>query len=304
MSDPALPDPPATATRAAVVAIIGRANVGKSSLINAILGEKVSIVSPIAQTTRNTIRGIHTEARGQLVFHDTPGTHRASSDLGRLMNRMARVSVEGSDIILLVLDPTDPPRLEDEGWIMRLKREEVPVVCALNKSDQNPRHAEAFKALWADAPKPPVWVSTSAATGAGVPELLDRLFEIAPAGPLLFPEDILTDYPRKLNIADVIREKLFGVLREELPHAVAVWIEKLEEGEGGWDVKASIYVNKPSQKGIVIGERGRQLRKVKRAAEAELARMYEHPVNLDLWVRIEPNWARNFWLLKKLGYAN
>lgn len=290
-------------TRAGVIAIVGRANVGKSSLINAILGEKVSIVSPVAQTTRNAVRGILTEPRGQLVFVDTPGVHRAKNDLGKLMNRMARASVEGADVILYVCDPTEPPWQEDAGWVSRLKREETPVLCVLNKQDQGDPFADALRSLWQDAPRPPEWFATSAVTGSGIAELVGRLFEIVPESPLLFPDDVLTDYPRKLNIADIIREKLFGVLREELPHAVAVWVEEIQENGNDWSVEATIYVNKPSQKGIVIGERGRLLRKVKRAAESELTEMYERPVRVNLWVKVEPNWTRNFWLLKKFGYA-
>jgi GTP-binding protein Era len=264
----------------------------------------VSIVSPVAQTTRHAIRGILTEPRGQIVFVDTPGVHRAQSDLGKLMNRMARASVEGADVVLLALDPTEPPRQEDAGWVARLQREETPVVCVLNKSDLPADRVEDMRALWAAAPRPPVWRPASALTGAGVPELVTCLMDMLPEGPPLFPEDVLTDYPRKLNIADVIREKLFGVLREDLPHSVAVWIETIEEGDNEWNVEAVIYVNKSSQKGIVIGERGRLLRRVKRAAEAELTEMYGRSVRVRPWVKVEPNWTRNFWLLKKFGYAS
>ena len=308
--------------KAALIAIIGRANVGKSSLINAILEEKVSIVSPVAQTTRNVVRGILTEPRGQLVFLDTPGVHKAGNDLGKMMNRMARASVEGCDLVLLVLDASEPPRDEDRGWMTRLQRAGLPVVAVLNKCDLGPGRAELFQRAWreaaarantvegeapaepvAAAPEP-VWLETAALSGAGVPELVTRLFELAPTGPYLFPEDVLTDYPRKLAIADAIREKLFAVLREELPHAIAVWVEQLEEGEQEWRVKAVIYVNKPSQKGIIIGTKGRLLRKIKRSASAELTAIYGHPVELELWVKIEKDWNKNFWMLKKFGYTN
>ena len=289
--------------RAGIVAIVGRANVGKSTLLNAILEEKVSIVSPVAQTTRNAIRGILTEPRGQLVFIDTPGVHRAQNDLGRIMNKMARASVEGADVILLVLDPSDPPREEDEGWMRRLQKGTTTVVLLLNKADQNPQFAEAYRKLWTAEAPPAHWATVSALAGTGVKELVDQLFGLMPQSPLLFPADILTDYPRKLNIADIIREKLFGVLREELPHSIAVWIEKIDEVENEWNVEASIYVNKPSQKGIVIGEKGRLLRKIKRSSEAELAAMYDRPISVKLWVKVEPNWTRNFWLLKKFGYV-
>lgn len=307
MSDTPVPE---TATRAGIVAIVGRANVGKSSLINAMLEEKVSIVSPVAQTTRNMIRGILTDPRGQIVFQDTPGVHKAVSDLGKMMNRMARAAVEGVDVVMLVLDGSQRPRQEDEGWISRLVECDVPVVAVLNKSDAEGRFGEEYKQIWAakalerNAKGEAIWVSTSAVTGEGVIPLVDRLLGMMPESPLLFPADVLTDYPRKLAIADVIREKLFHNLRDELPHAVAIWVETLEETDTEWNVRAMIYVNKFSQKGIVIGEKGRLLRKVKRSSEGELKTIYGRPVNVELWVKVEKDWNRNFWLLKKFGYAN
>ncbi|MCS6771200.1 MAG: GTPase Era [Kiritimatiellae bacterium] len=302
---------PATpTTRAGVVALIGRANVGKSSLLNAILGEKVSIVSPVAQTTRNIVRGILTDPRGQLVFHDTPGIHKAVGPLGRVMNRLARSAAEGADVALLVLDAHAPPREEDLGWMKKLHKETLPIVAALNKMDLGGRYAGELRASWAAA-KPfdaverpsPIWVEVSAVTGQGLDELVATLFRSVPEGPLLFPEDILTDYPRKLAIADIIREKLFAELRDELPHAVAVWVEELDDSSDPWRVRALIYVRKNSQKGIVIGEKGRLLRKVRRAAETELQAIYDHPVSLDLWVKVEPKWDQNYWLLKQFGYV-
>jgi GTP-binding protein Era len=315
VSDPAQ-EAPASVPRAGIVAIIGRANVGKSSLLNAILEEKVSIVTPVAQTTRNVIRGILTEPRGQLVFHDTPGVHKAASDLGRVMNRVARTAVEGADVALLVLDSSQPPREEDLGWMKRLRRERLQVVIVLHKSDLGGAARAALQAAWADAMPPPeagaaaetaaphpIWLEASARTGAGVAELVSQLFALVPEGPLLFPADVLTDFPRKLAMADVIREKLFADLRDELPHAVAVWVEEVVEDDAGLRVLARIYVQKHSQKGIIIGEKGRQLRKVRRASEVELAVLYQKPVSVEVWVKVEPKWDRNFWLLKKFGYV-
>jgi GTP-binding protein Era len=303
-------EPQPNVTRSGIVALIGRANVGKSSLLNAILGEKVSIVSPVAQTTRNVIRGILTEPRGQLVFQDTPGIHKAVGNLGRVMNRMARRAAEGADVALLVLDSHLPPREEDLGWMKKLQRVTLPVVAALNKMDLGGAYAAALRAAWDEArpadavPRDaPEWIEVSALTGQGLDVLLNALFARVPEGPLLFPPDVLTDYPRKLAIADIIREKLFAELRDELPYAVAVWIEELDDSTDPWRVQAIIYVRKHSQKGIVIGEKGRLLRKVRRAAEAELERIYEHPVALECWVKVEPKWDANFWLLKKFGYV-
>ncbi|MDZ4198345.1 MAG: GTPase Era, partial [Kiritimatiellia bacterium] len=225
----------AVSTRAGVVAVIGRSNVGKSTLLNALLGEKVSIVSDTAQTTRNIIRAILTEPRGQIVFLDTPGIHRAEGELGKNLNKMARSSVTGADVALLVLDASCRPWQEDEGWMRRLVREEFPCLIWLNKTDCGSAFADEYRALWngisveKGASRPATWLSGSARTGAGLPELTSALLTLLPEGPPLFPDNILTDYPRKLNIGDVIREKLFDRLHDELPHCLAVWVEKIEE---------------------------------------------------------------------------
>jgi len=307
---PAETSPASSDRRSGMVAIVGRANVGKSSLTNAMLGEKLSIVSPVAQTTRSIIRGILTEPRGQLVLVDTPGLHKAPGDLGKVMNRLARSAVEGTDAILLVLDASAPLFDEDEGWMRRLVRQETPVVIALNKMDLGGNFEAAYRACWDrvaegnEKPLTPIWLHVSAANGNGITQLVDILYERLPFGPLLYPEEMLSDYPRKLNMADVIREKLFMELREELPHAVAVWIEKLDDSQPDWSARVVIYVNKHSQKGIVIGEKGRMLRKVRRSSELELAQIYERNVSLDILVKVEKNWGRNFWLLRQFGYVS
>jgi GTP-binding protein Era len=293
-----------------MVAIVGRTNTGKSTLLNRIVGEKVSIVSPVVQTTRNLIRAILTEERGQLVFLDTPGLHRATHDLGRIMNRTARAATEGVDVCLLVLDSAVPPRDEDESWIRRLVKDGCTCLAALNKSDLGGPHAAAYRELHRqiadskDIHGTWEWVEISAQNGAGVDHLVEKLFHAMPSGPLLFPPDILTDFPRKLAISDMIRERLFEQLRQELPHAVAVNIAQIDEKpDGQWDIYADIYVDRPSQKGIVIGNKGRNLKRVRKLAEKDVEAAYEHPVTLNLWVKIEKNWAKNFWILRELGYV-
>jgi GTP-binding protein Era len=289
---------------------VGCANVGKSSLLNCILKEKVSIVSNVAQTTRNMVRAIHSEARGQLVFLDTPGVHKASYDLGRIMNRTARASISGSDVAMLVLDPSTHVWDEDEGWMRKLLRaEENQIVFVLNKQDIKCPFEQHYRDCWKrlceelELTRPVVWMPVSAQTGEGIEDLLSLLFDIVPRGPALFPEDMLTDFPRKIAIADVVREKYFKVLRDEIPHDLAVRVDDIKEEGGGWTVYADILINRPSQKGIIIGQKGRLLRKVKREAELDLTDMYDRPVELKLWVKVEKGWTKNHWLLKQLGYV-
>lgn len=298
--------------RAGLVALVGATNVGKSTLINALVGEKVSIVTPVVQTTRNVIRAIRTETRGQLVLLDTPGVHKARYDLGRMMNRMARHTIEGVDVVLLVLDTARPPRETDEGWMRRLLRpdQEAAIGLVFNKTDCPSRYEADYHALWErlllEKGTPPTIIPihrVAAIAGTGVEALLACLFDHMPVGPPLFPADILTDYPRKLAIADVIREKYAPHLKDELPHALAVWIESIEETPPRWRINGTVYVDRHSQKGIVLGQKGRLLKKVTHAAETELASIYDTRVTLKLWVKAEKDWMRNYWMLQKLGYT-
>ncbi|MBP5322062.1 MAG: GTPase Era [Kiritimatiellae bacterium] len=297
--------------RCAVVGIVGRTNAGKSTLLNQLVGEKVSIVSPVAQTTRNTVRGILTEERGQLVFLDTPGLHKAEGTLGTLLNRMARQSAAGVDVLVVLFDGSRHPRLEDDGWMRRVLFAEQPVIFVLNKSDLGNAREPLFHALWEKIQEEKGqrrevdWISLSALKAESVKPLLDRLFELAlPMEELLFPEDVVTDYPRKLAISDTIREKFLHRLRDEVPHELGILVEKIDESKPGrWEVIVTVYVNRPSQKGIVIGNKGRVLKEVTREAQRELSEIFEVTVALDLWVKIERDWMKNFWLLRQMGYA-
>lgn len=300
--------PPAELLPCGIVALVGRASTGKSTLLNALLGEKVSIVSPIPQTTRGRVRGILNEPRGQLVFLDTPGLHQTRHDLGRLMNRKARAAAAGADVVVLVLDAATPPRAEDESWMRRLAGGPLPCVLALNKVDQGARFAGAYRQRWAAARPagselaPPACLELSALSGAGLDHLLALLFTLVPKGPPLFPDDVLTDYPRNWMIADVVREQYLRVLRDELPHVLAVAVHGWREAADGWDAEIGLYVQKESQKPILIGRRGANLRKVREAAQRELAAMYRRPVRLRMRVKVRPGWDRDPVFLKRLGY--
>lgn len=311
--DAPAPNPP-PAHRAGIAAIVGRANTGKSSLLNALLHEKVSVVSPVAQTTRRPVRGILSEDHCQIVFLDTPGIRRATHSLSSMLNRTARGLVTGSDAVLLLLDASVSPKDEDRGWMKKLAGESEPVFAVLNKTDLGLRR-DAYEAAWAETLEalrarnpdftPPSlrWFETSAATGAGLPELLAALRDAMPEAPPLFPPDMLTDDPRPFFVADVIRAQINQRLTAELPHAIAVAVDAIEETDEKVMVAATIYVEKNSQRPIVIGQRAKMIRDIRHAAQKDLAAIYEKPHKLELWVKVEPNWSRNYWLLKKFGYV-
>jgi GTP-binding protein Era len=298
-----------THKRCAVVGIVGRTNSGKSTLLNRLVGEKISIVSPVEQTTRNTIRGILTEDRGQLVFLDTPGLHKSEGTLGTLMNRMARQASAGVDVLLVVFDASSRPQLEDDGWMRRALLAEQPLVFVLNKKDANPFFAQEFKDLWAriqkekELQREATWIATSAIHVAGGVEITDKLFALAqPMEDYLFPEDVVTDYPRKLAIADVIREKFLGRLHQELPHELGVRVDHIDETAREWQVSVTLLINKASQKGIIIGPKAANLVYVRKCAEPELSEIFGVRVKLELWVKVEKDWMKNPQILQQLGY--
>ena len=310
-------------SKTAVVGVVGRTNAGKSTLVNALVGEKVSIVSPVEQTTRNTIRGIVADPRGQLVLLDTPGLHKAVGGLGRLLNRMARRSAAGTDITCVVFDAAQSPRLEDVGWMQRVAREKPEkVVFVLNKADKTPFFEAEFKEAWEEAKREgleggesqerregpaspassPVWVKAISTTEGGAKNVLDALFDLAEEGEKLFDDDIVTDYPRKLAIADVIREKFLASLHQEVPHEMGVLVKSVEEDGNRWRVAADVLVNRASQKPIVIGRGAETVKRVRLGAERELSSVFGVRVSIELWVRVEPGWMKNDRLLAEMGY--
>lgn len=313
--------------KVAVVGVVGRTNAGKSTLVNALVGEKVSIVSPVEQTTRNTIRGIVADPRGQLVLLDTPGLHKAVGGLGRILNRMARRSAAGTDITCVVFDASQKPQDEDIGWMRRVANEKPDrVVFVLNKADKSPFFEDEFRAEWKESELEldsekgkiplsnsnselelskrvdPVWIKCIATTEGGARPVLDALFSLAEDGEPLFDDDIVTDYPRKLAIADAIREKYLAELHQELPHEMGVLVKSVADEGSRWCVDAEILVNRPSQKPIVIGRGAETIKKVRKGAERELMAMFGVKIKLELWVRVEPGWMKNERLLAEMGY--
>ena len=307
--------------KVAVVGVVGRTNAGKSTLVNALVGEKVSIVSPVEQTTRNTVRGIVSDERGQLVLLDTPGLHKAVGTLGTLLNRMARRSAAGTDVTCVVFDASQEPQLEDVGWMQRVAKERPEkVLFVLNKADKSPFFESMFRDAWNEAAKSaqaaesdssdagdsdpcsPLWVKSISTAEGGAKPVLDALFGFAEEGEKLFDDDIVTDYPRKLAIADAIREKFLARLHQELPHELGIVVRKLREEGSRWRVEAEVLVNRPSQKPIVIGKAASIIKNVRKAAERELKDVFGVKVELELWVKVEPNWMKNQRLLAEMGY--
>ena len=297
--------------KVAVVGIVGRTNAGKSTLVNRLVGEKVSIVSPVEQTTRNTVRGIVADPRGQLVLLDTPGLHKAVGNLGKILNRMARRSAAGTDILCVLFDASQEPQLEDVGWMQRVAKErDGKVIFVLNKADKSPFFETMFRDAWNEAKGSsalePVWLKAISTTEGGANAVLDALFDFADEGEALFDDDIVTDYPRKLAIADSIREKYLAKLHQELPHELGVIVKKIVESNGPkgpvWEVEADILVNRASQKPIVIGRGAETIKYVRKCSERELSDIFGVKVSMELWVRVEPNWMKNERLLVEMGY--
>lgn len=305
---------PSPSFRAGTVVIVGRANTGKSSFLNRVLGETVTVVSPVAQTTRRLVRGILNRPHSQIVFLDTPGIRAATHRLGALLNRTARAQTAGADAVCLLLDASVPPRDEDYGWMKKLARDPTPVFALLNKTDLG-CHPFPYETAWSETlaaaaardsafvPPPLSWHPVSAATGDGIPELLDALEMRLPPGPPLFDPDTLTDDPLPYFVADLIRAEYNKRLTAELPHALAVSVESMEDApDGSVAVSATLHVEKASQRPILLGQKGRLIRAVRRAVEHELATLFERPHHLDMWIKISPDWSQNYWLLRKFGY--
>lgn len=314
--------------KVAVVGVVGRTNAGKSTLVNRLVGEKVSIVSPVEQTTRNTVRGIVSDPRGQLVLLDTPGLHKAVGTLGKLLNRMARRSAAGTDITCVVFDAAQEPQLEDIGWMQRIAKEKPEkVVFVLNKADRAPFFETMYREAWdaakaesksevegeqrnvensavrLETPTSPVWVKCIATTEGGAKAVMDALFDFAEEGEPLFDDDIVTDYPRKLAIADTIREKYLAKMHQEVPHEMGILVKKIRESNSPvWEVDVEVLVNRVSQKPIVIGKGAETVKYVRKCAERELSDIFGVKVALEIWVRVEPNWMKNERLLAEMGY--
>jgi len=291
--------------RAGFVALIGRPNVGKSTLLNALVGEKISIVSAKPHTTRHSIRGVLNRGGSQAVFIDTPGHSRRSKHaLHRLMARALRQSIEDADLVVLVIEARRTTG-EDRELIDMLAARGQPVVLVLNKIDRLGSRAELLPRLdrLKDLPFA-AFVPVSAKTGSGLPALVDSIFAALPEGPPLFPPDVKTDRDLTFRAAEIVREKLLGELHREVPYGLTVEIEAMQRdsAEDRWIVHALIWIDRESHKPIVIGKAGQLLKRVGHDARVELAELLGGRVHLELWVKVREHWADSERELRRLGF--
>lgn len=291
--------------RSGFISVVGRPNVGKSTFVNALVGEKVAITSPRPQTTRNTIRGVLTldDRDAQLVFVDTPGLHKPKTALGERLNKLVYGSLEDADAVVLVLDATQKIGPGDRLIAERLQRTTTPVIVVVNKTDA--AAPEAIAAQLADAGEWDfaAYVPLSALHSDGLDPAIDELVAVLPEGPAYFPSDMSTDQPEALLAAELVREKYLARLREELPHSLAVVVDEIAtRANGTVYVHGTIYVERTSQKGIVIGKGGVLLREVGGLARIDLERLFGADVYLDLRVKVEKDWQRRDQVLDRLGF--
>ena len=292
-------------TKTAIVTIAGRLNVGKSTLTNYLVGEKIAIVSNNPQTTRNRICGIVTRDNMQYVFVDTPGYHKARTKLGDYMVNMVRESISDVDATILVVEPIASVGKQEEALIERLEATNCPAILAINKIDtvEKDKLLEVIDA-YAQRGVFDAIIPISAKTGDGVEDLLAECEKYAVEGPFLFPDDVTTDQPERQVMAEIIREKLLWCLDKEIPHGTAVEITRFSERENGIiDIDATIYCEKASHKGIIIGKHGDMLKKISSMARADCEKFMGTKVYLTTWVKVKENWRDSDFLVRNFGYS-
>ncbi|KRM76609.1 GTPase Era [Secundilactobacillus collinoides] len=286
------------------VAIVGRPNVGKSTLLNRVVGQKVAIMSDKAQTTRNKIQGIYTTDEAQIVFIDTPGIHKPKSELGDFMVQSALSSLNEVDAVLMMVNATQKRGAGDNFIIDRLKNVKQPVYLVINKIDQvKPDDLLTIISQYKDALPWQEVVPISALEGNNVVEMLEKIIDTLPKGPQYYPDDQVTDHPERFVVSELIREKILQLTRQEIPHSVAVNVEKMSrQDEKKVHIQATIIVERPTQKGILIGKGGSMLKKIGTLARQDIERLLGDKVFLELWVKVVPGWKDKKSALQAYGY--
>ena len=287
------------------VSLVGRPNVGKSTLMNRLIGEKIAIISNKPQTTRNRVQSILTKDDFQIVFIDTPGIHKPRHKLGEFMVKSAETTLNEVDAVLMLIEPADRVLEADRLIIEKFSKIKAPVILVINKVDSTDKERvfkviDNYRKLYDFAEIVPI----SALEGTNTDELLEVIKKYLPEGPQYFPSDMITDQPERQIAAEIIREKALRLLQEEIPHGIAVEIMEMKKRPEGnmVDVRATIYCEKDSHKGIIIGKHGAMLKKIGTNAREDIQKLLGSPIYLDLWVKVKKDWRDNDFLLKNFGY--
>lgn len=289
------------------VTLIGRPNVGKSTLMNHLIGQKIAITSDKPQTTRNRIQTVYTDERGQVIFLDTPGIHKAKNKLGEYMVKVAKETLSEVDVILWLVEPTTFIGAGEQHIIEQLEKIKTPVILVINKID-TVKKEEIMASIEAYQKKLPFSeiIPVSAKKKQNTDRLMELVFKYLPYGPMYYDEDTVTDQPERQIAAELIREKALRLLGEEVPHGIAVTIEKMRERNDGSmvDIEATIVCERDSHKGIIIGKEGAMLKRIGTKAREEIERLFEYKVNLKLWVKVKKDWRDSDILMKNYGYRD
>ncbi|MEG5027184.1 GTPase Era [Microcoleus sp. AT8-B1] len=285
------------------VGIVGRPNVGKSTLMNQLVGQKIAITSPVSQTTRNRLRGILTTPEAQIIFVDTPGIHKPHHELGKVLVQNARTAIQSVDVVLFVVDGSVESGGGDRYIVEILSNCKVPVILGMNKLDEQPEDSVLIDRTYEQIVNPewPV-VKFSALTGEGVEPLQQLLIEHLDVGPYYYPPDLVTDQPERFIMGELIREQILLLTREEVPHSVAIAIDIVQEEAKITRILATIHVERDSQKGILIGKSGSMLKSIGSAAREQIQKLIEGKVYLELFVKVQPKWRQSRTRLAELGY--
>ncbi|MCC5892952.1 GTPase Era [Exiguobacterium sp.] len=289
------------------VSIIGRPNVGKSTFLNRVIGQKIAIMSDKPQTTRNKVQGVYTTDDAQIIFIDTPGIHKPKHRLGDFMMKVATNALREVDAILFMVNVTEPRGAGDDFIIEKLKGLDTPIVLVMNKIDMI--HPDAIPAVieqYKDKLDFAAYVPISALQGNNVEPLIGEIKKLLPEGPMYYPADQVTDHPERFIISELIREKVLHKTRDEVPHSIAVAIESIKKREGSEmiDVEAVIMVERDSQKGIVIGKKGTMLREIGTEARQDIEMLLGTKVYLNLWVKVQKDWRNKMGQLRDLGFRD
>ncbi|KJH70599.1 GTPase Era [Aliterella atlantica] len=298
-----IPQAPAN-YKSGFIGIIGRPNVGKSTLMNHLVGQKIAITSPVAQTTRNRLRGILTTPQAQLIFVDTPGIHKPHHQLGEVLVQNARIAIESVDVVLFVVDGTVEAGGGDRYIVELLAHSQIPVILGINKLDEQPEESAQLDASYAQIAAANNWelAKFSALNGDGLETLQQLIIDRLEPGPYYYPPDLVTDQPERFIMGELIREQILLLTREEVPHSVAIAIEKVEEAPTITRVFATIHIERDSQKGILIGKGGSMLKAIGSAARQQIQKLIAGKVHLELFVKVQPKWRQSRTRLAELGY--